>query len=165
MNCGTWLNCPVTCGILAPRPGVGNLQICNHWTTREVLVFSLLAPPYPWIQRLLMTSMFWALLELYSTWKKSCWLQHALCHPQAVLFLPFPSANSVTTYPTSVCLTVTEIWSVVVATHRRYVLSCSCFFIPFYFHLGGALGGRIMYVLSFLINKNEIGRASCRERV
>ena len=151
------LSCLVTRGILAPPPGTGSLWILNHCTTRGVPIFSLLTPAYYpwWIQRLLVTSRFWALLELYSTWKDSCWLPQPLCHPQAVLFLLFPSANSVTIYPTSVCHAVIEIRSVVVSTHGFYVLLCFCFFIPFYFHLGGALGGRIVYVLSFLINKNE----------
>lgn len=45
-------------GIFGSPPGVGNSQFS-----------SLLAPPYPWVQRLLVTSVFWALLELYSTWK------------------------------------------------------------------------------------------------
>ena len=56
--------------------------------------------------------------------EKSCWLPHPLCHPQAVLFLLFPSANLATIYPASDCHAVTGIWSVVVATHGLCVLLC-----------------------------------------
>lgn len=138
------LSCPETCGILAPPPGVGNLPVFFTFSS----TLSLGSEAAGDISVLGFAGVIFNL-------EKSCWLLHLLCHPQAVLFLLFPSANSVTIYPTSVCHTVTGIWSVVVATHGLCVLLCLCFFIPFYFHLGGALGGRIMNVLS-LIKMNKL---------
>lgn len=52
---------------LAALRHVGSWLPHQGWGTSQFS--SLLAPPYPWVQRLLVTSVFWALLELYSTWK------------------------------------------------------------------------------------------------
>ena len=131
MACG--LSCPETCGILASPPGVGNLQIHNHWTTREVPVFQLLAPPYPWVQRLLVTSVFWALLELYSTWKSlvgshipsAIPRQSCFCFSLLLIWLPSTLLLSAT-----LLLEYGRLWSLLMDSVSFYV-SASLFLFTF----------------------------------
>ena len=94
----------------------------------------------------------WAFPELFSNWIMSCWLLHFLCHPQAVLFLLFPSDNPLTIHSMSVCNNVIEIWSVVVSAYMLYVLLCSCFFIPL-LSFGWRFWRKVMYVPLSLIHK------------